>query len=107
MSSLPQQRSETFDLKMADGSRLFKSDNTIPIHQIDLSMPPRNRYVALARIYASQIQRLTILFDSLLEDVGIPTYQHIWIKRAARLLLQRVHSREETEELRGISKATG
>ena len=107
MSSPPRQRSETFDLKMANGSRVFESDNSIPIHQIDLSMPPRNRYVALSRMYASEIERLTILFDSLLEDVGIPPYQHIWIKRAARLLLRRVHSREETEELRGISKATG
>jgi len=107
MSSPPRQRSETFDLKMANGSRVFESDDAIPIHQIDLSMAPRSRYVALARIYASQIERLTILFDSLLEDMGIPPYQHIWIKRVARLLLRRVHSREETEELRGISKATG
>jgi hypothetical protein len=92
---------------MTNGSKVFESDDSIPIHQIDLSMPPRSRYVALARMYASEIERLTILFDSLLEDVGIPPYQHVWIKRAARLLLRRVHSREETEELQGISKATG
>ena len=92
---------------MANGNRVFEPDNAIPIHQIDLSMAPRSRYVALARIYASQIERLTILFDSLLEDVGILPYQYVWIKRVARLLLRRVHSREETEELRGISKATG
>ena len=85
----------------------FESDISVPVNQIDLSMSPRDRYTELARMYAPQIQQLTILFDELLEDLGIPSQQRNCIKLAARLLLRRLHSHEETEEIRGIAKAVG
>ena len=98
---------EIFDLKMTDLRGLDKSDTSVPVYQIDLSLPPKQRYVVLAELYAPQIQRLTMLFDTLLEDLGIPSHQHVWIKRAARLFLRRLHSHEETEEIRGIAKTAG
>jgi beta subunit of N-acylethanolamine-hydrolyzing acid amidase len=96
-----------FDLKMANQSGFLDSETSISVHKIDLSLPPRDRYVALAKVYSPQIHRLTSLFDALLEDLGIPSQNHVWIKRAARILLYRLHSREETEEIQGIAKATG
>jgi hypothetical protein len=92
---------------MTDQSEILEPGTSVSIHQIDLSLPPRNRYVELAKLYISQIERLTVLFDALLEDLGIPHQRHIWIKHAAHLFLRRLHSSEETEEIRGISKATG
>ena len=81
-----------------------EQDLSVPVHVIDLSNPPESRYLALAAKYATQIQRLTSLFDSLLEDLGIPRRLHSWIHRAARLLLRGLHSREESAEIRGIAK---
>jgi hypothetical protein len=92
---------------MSNQCELRESDNSIPTHQIDLSLPPRDRYTALAKFYAPQIHRLTFLFDALLEDLGIPAQKHIWIKRAAHLCLRRLYSREETDEIRGIAKTAG
>ncbi|KAB8072323.1 hypothetical protein BDV29DRAFT_177634 [Aspergillus leporis] len=37
----------------------------------------------------------------------LPTTFLQWVKRLSRLLLRRLYSREETEEIRGISQATG
>jgi hypothetical protein len=102
-----QYRSETFDLEMRNRSELLESETSVRVHQIDLSMPPRSRYVALAELHAREIQRLAILFDALLEDLGIPSQKHIWIKGVARLFLRRLYSREETEEIRGIAQTAG
>ena len=80
------------------------TNGVVPVHVIDLSLPPQERCVELAAQYATQIQQLTGLFDDLLGDLGIAVNMHIWIKRAAHLLLRRLHSSEETDEIRGISK---
>jgi hypothetical protein len=92
---------------MSNQCGLLESDTSVSVHYIDLSLPPRDRYAALAKFYAPQIRRLTILFDALLEDLGIPAQKHIWIKHVAHLCLRRLHSREETDEIRGIAKAAG
>lgn len=76
----------------------------MPIHNIELSLlPPKDRCAMLAAEYAPQISALTGLFGELLGDLGIPHRIHKWIKCAARLLLGRFHSREETDEIRGIA----
>jgi beta subunit of N-acylethanolamine-hydrolyzing acid amidase len=80
------------------------SSTAIPRFTIDLSLDPEYRYVALAKQYRPQVQRLTALFDDLLSDLGIPKGYHKTINRFAGLLLRRVHSPVETAELRGISR---
>lgn len=82
-----------------------KPDTAIPRFTIDLSLHPEDRYVALAKHYRPQIQRLLSLFDDLLSDLGVPRGLHKSINQVARLLLRRVHSPVETAELGGISKA--
>jgi beta subunit of N-acylethanolamine-hydrolyzing acid amidase len=79
----------------------------LPIHTIDLSLPPRERYKALAHSYKDQLQNLTSLFDSLLADLGIAERYRVSINRLARLLLRGVNSSVETAELRGISEVCG
>ena len=83
------------------------ADSTIPRHMIDLALRPQDRYTTLATLYQAQLEHLIALFDDLLRDVGIPFQLHGTINRAARLLLRKVHSKTETEEIRGISRATG
>ncbi|KAL2403913.1 hypothetical protein ABEF95_004396 [Exophiala dermatitidis] len=80
---------------------------TAPKFTIDLSLPPEDRYKALAEAYKSQLQGLTGLFNDLLRDLGLPIHYHGLVNRAARLLLRGVHSPIENAELRGIAEVTG
>lgn len=77
-----------------------------PIYRIDLSLPPSERYIELASVYRDKLRALTGLFEQLVTSV-LPEVSFIWVERAARLLLRRLYTREETEEIRGIAKVTG
>lgn len=88
-------------------TRSRSSTGNIPVHRIDLDLPPHERYKALALQYKAQISTITPLFNELLADLGIPVNRHDNVNTTARWFLRRVHSAEETEELRGISEVTG
>lgn len=75
-----------------------------PLYSIDLDLPPRKRYVELARQYSDHLRSLTSLFDDLVKDLH-PSASPKWFRRLARVSLRRLYSREETEEIRGISEA--
>lgn len=77
-----------------------------PIYRIDLSLPPRERYVELSRLYRDELHSLAGLFDELVEAF-LPTVPVKLIRGLARLALRRLFSTEETEEIRGISQAAG
>ena len=74
-----------------------------PAFTIDLSRPPAERYVHIAPYFPYAAVTFPQLFADTLVDLGLPPQ---WLQRAARLLLRRVASTEETAELRGISQAT-
>jgi hypothetical protein len=77
-----------------------------PTYDIDLSLPPEERYVKLAKDFASDIQELVGIFDEVLTLVRLPiSSKHL--KRVSKLLLRRIHDSEQQAELEGISKATG
>lgn len=80
---------------------------TPPIVSIDLSLDPEDRYKILARSFKKEICGLTILFNALLCDLGLPKYYHGLVNLLARLLLRGMFSPVETAELRGISQVTG
>lgn len=80
--------------------------DTPPTYRIDLSLPPAERYVALAKIYRKRMRSLIGLFDELVRSVFPPMPLKL-IHRFARLFLRRLYTREETEEIQGISKVTG
>lgn len=81
--------------------------DNIPVYRIDLSLPPRERYKALAIEYKPQIASITPLFNQLLADLGIPEGRHGTINTLARLVLRGLYSPIETAEIRGISEVTG
>ncbi|EGE86922.1 hypothetical protein BDDG_09873 [Blastomyces dermatitidis ATCC 18188] len=74
-----------------------------PVYRIDLSLPPAQRYVEVAGVYRERMRSLTSLFDELVESI-FPAVNIRWVKRAARLLLRRLYTHEETEEIKGISQ---
>lgn len=81
-------------------------DSTPPVFQIDLSLPPSSRYVALAAQYCSQLRKLMHLFSWLLADIGIPLWLLPLAQRLSQLFLRQVYSAEENLELQGISRVT-
>lgn len=85
----------------------MEDDDPIPTYRIDLSLPPAERYVKLATDFAPRMKQITPLFDSVLESVLPWSFLRSIVKFAALLILRRVHSSEETQELMGISKASG
>lgn len=78
-----------------------------PIFTVDLDSPPRERYIAVATHFAEEIHSLTGLFDDLIHDFIHPKCPVAPFNVLARLLLRKLSSKEETEEVRGISRVTG
>ncbi|KAJ4864133.1 beta subunit of n-acylethanolamine-hydrolyzing acid amidase domain-containing protein [Trichoderma breve] len=85
----------------------MEEDDPIPTYRIDLSLPPSERYVKLASDFAPRMKPITPLFDTVLESVLPWSFLRSIVKFAALLILRRVYSSEETQELVGISKASG
>jgi hypothetical protein len=75
-----------------------------PLYTIDLSLPPAQRYVDVVRDHWDALQTLTQLFDNVLDSIPLPNQIFHFL---ARMLLRKVYSTEQTEELRGISQASG
>ncbi|KAL7914848.1 beta subunit of N-acylethanolamine-hydrolyzing acid amidase domain-containing protein [Trichoderma velutinum] len=82
-------------------------EEPIPTYRIDLSLPPAERYVKLASDFAPRMKQITPLFDTVLESVVSWSILRSIVKFAALLILRRVYSSEETQELKGIAKASG
>ncbi|XMA08046.1 hypothetical protein WAI453_000837 [Rhynchosporium graminicola] len=84
-----------------------QKDGPIPTYQIDLSLPPAERYVQLATDFAPEIKSVTSLLDEVLQ-LFIPwQWARELVEWLASIFLYRVYSAEETKELRGISEASG
>ena len=75
-----------------------------PRYTIDLSRPPRERYKTIAADFKERLQALPVLFDEIVAETRLPL---VPTHKLAKLLLRRLRSVEETEELRGIADVTG
>lgn len=76
----------------------------VPTYTIDMSRPPARRYTELVHDFRNKIPHLTELFHDVITGFGLPPKP---TTRVARLLLRRLYSKEQTEEIRGISEASG
>ena len=72
-----------------------------PTYTIDLSLPPAERYVEIATENRLVLEDLPKLFDELMGQYKVPKRP---VHLITRIALRKVHSKEQTEELRGISK---
>ncbi len=88
------------------GSDASEDSDEPPRYTIDLSLPPRKRYQHIVADFRPHIATLPALFDEVVKDLraNVSVERVRWL---ARLLLRRVYSKEETEELRGIQETTG
>lgn len=77
-----------------------------PKYTIDLSLPPAKRYQHVAKDFTEEIESLPGLFDEIVGQLS-PNISVSNVRRLARVLLRRVHNREQTEELRGLHQSTG
>ncbi|KAI3400769.1 hypothetical protein diail_1978 [Diaporthe ilicicola] len=75
----------------------------VPVYTIDLSRRPALRYMDVVRDFRHKIPRLAGLFEDVVIGFGLPLNS---TRRLARLALRRLHSKEQTEEIRGISEAS-
>lgn len=82
-------------------------NHVIPTYTIDLSLPPCERYTKLATDLSPQMLELRPLFDEVLTPMLPWRRVRRFVELLASLFLRRVYSSEETEELRGIAKASG
>ncbi|KAH7550908.1 hypothetical protein BM1_10281 [Bipolaris maydis] len=80
------------------------SVNSPPIYTIDLALPPRLRYKAVTRDYAPALHQITSLYTEVVAHLKLPPFFFHFL---GRLLLRRLASNEQTEELRGISEECG
>ena len=78
-----------------------------PIFVVDLDLPPSERYVSVANAYKAELENLTVLFDDLVYDYIHPKCPAKPVAAIAKTFLRKLYSEEETEELRGISRAIG
>jgi hypothetical protein len=77
-----------------------------PKFRINLSLPPADRYVALARIYRDRMRSLRGIFDELVAAAISPKIPMTLVHWLSRMCLRRLYGDEETDELRGISVVT-
>ena len=88
-------------------SSTSNSSSSIPSYTIDLAQPPRQRYARLARDYAERMRSLQYLFDEILHALFPAILLRKSVRFMARMTLHRLHDDEETQEIKGISRATG
>ncbi|KAJ5562953.1 hypothetical protein N7535_002602 [Penicillium sp. DV-2018c] len=77
-----------------------------PVFRINLSLPPEERYKAIARLYKKKMRAVADIFDEVIHNIApkIPRKPIHWL---ARTCLRKLYTKEETAEIRGISRVTG
>uniref|UniRef100_A0A8H7XWB5 ceramidase n=1 Tax=Psilocybe cubensis TaxID=181762 RepID=A0A8H7XWB5_PSICU len=78
-------------------------DQQPPLYQIDLSQPPRMRYSLICADYVHEIRDMVEVYKGVMARTPAPRIVHF----LARMLLRKVFTKEETEEISGIARNTG
>ena len=78
-------------------------DSEPPLYTIDLDLPPESRYTEMCNDYKDEMGELAKIYDEILSMLPFPRF----FAFLARNLLKKVYSKEETEEIRAISKVSG
>ncbi|KAJ7746792.1 beta subunit of N-acylethanolamine-hydrolyzing acid amidase-domain-containing protein [Mycena maculata] len=98
----PTTRSQTKS-QATESTRRLSSRSDPPTYCIDLSAPPEERYREICSDFKPYLADIVPIYDDLLRLMPAPRVLNF----LAKSLLRRVHSKEETREIRGISKLTG
>ncbi|KAF1847851.1 uncharacterized protein K460DRAFT_277487 [Cucurbitaria berberidis CBS 394.84] len=82
-------------------------DRKPPVYTIDLSLPPSQRYAHVAHDFKSTVGELAQLFDDVLDPIRPSMVPRCFFHFLAWVFLRRIFSKEQTKELRGMSKVLG
>ena len=93
-----QTRSSATTTRRRSGS----NDSEPPLYTIDLDLPPESRYAEMCNDYKDEMAELAKIYDEILSTTPFPRFFGF----LGRNLLRKVYSKEETEEIRAISKAS-
>ncbi|RXW20802.1 hypothetical protein EST38_g5069 [Candolleomyces aberdarensis] len=95
--------------------RIRIRSSQLPLYTVDLSLPPAKRYTQICHDFRDALSEFKHLYHAVLElatsDRQLP-FPFSAMKRGAvrvlaKMVLRRVYSKEESEEIKGIQKATG
>ena len=78
-------------------------DTEPPLYSIDLDLPPESRYTEMCNDFKDELAELAKIYDEILSMLPFPRFFGF----LARNLLRKVYSKEETDEIRAISKDSG
>ena len=90
---------------MSSATRRARSpsdDSEPPLYTINLDLPPESRYTKMCNDYKDEMAELAKIYDEILSITPFPRFFGF----LGRNLLKKVYSKEETDEIRAISKAT-
>lgn len=79
----------------------------IPSFTIDLAKAPRERYDEVIRVFGPRMRSLTGLYDDVLSAYLESSWLRGFVISISKLCLRKVYDEEETEEIKGISDASG
>jgi hypothetical protein len=82
--------------------RSGSDDSEPPLYTIDLDLPPESRYAEMCNDYKDEMGELAKIYDEILSTTPFPRFFGF----LGRNLLRKVYSKDETEEIRAISKAS-
>ena len=85
----------------------LKSDDLPPLYVIDLSLPPHLRYGRLCSDYRDKLVGLSALYDETVEFLGVSWVARVLLTWGKKLLLRKLYSKEETNEIRAIARDVG
>ncbi|KAJ2915582.1 hypothetical protein MD484_g4854, partial [Candolleomyces efflorescens] len=95
--------------------RIRIRSSQLPLYTVDLSLPPAKRYTQICHDFRDSLAEFTHLYHAVLElatsDRQLPfpfsTLKRGAVRVLAKMVLRRVYSKEESEEIKGIHKASG
>lgn len=95
--------------------RIRIRSSQLPLYTVDLSLPPVKRYTQICHDFRDSLAEFTHLYHAVLElatsDRQLPfpfsTLKRGAVRVLAKMVLRRVYSKEESEEIKGIHKASG
>ncbi|KAI9728067.1 MAG: hypothetical protein M1834_007783 [Cirrosporium novae-zelandiae] len=102
------QDTSSFDMTMSDDDMCLPEHDALtpPTFPIYLYYPPSKRYIDIAKAYRDELSDMSLLFDEVI-PLLFPHISVSFVKSLAQVFLTRLFSREEREELKGMSIAAG
>lgn len=78
----------------------MESADEPPLYTINLSLPPKERYAQICADFKDKLANLAAIYDDAIAFLGLSRFSRFLLNN---LILRRLHSREENEEVHAIA----